>query len=67
MSGLGRGKKAAAESARSCGNLGCDVTGSDKVNKKCARCMAVCCCGAEYQRQHWRRSDGNHRACSHRR
>jgi len=34
MSGLGRGKKAAAESARSCGNLGCDVTGSDKVNKE---------------------------------
>ena len=51
---MGRGKKAAVEGTPRCGNLDCDVTGRDKVNKKCAR-LAVCCCNAECQRRHWRR------------
>ena len=59
---MGRGKKATAEGALRCGNLDCDVTGRDKVNQCCARCLAVRYCSERCQRQHWRRSGGNHRA-----
>ena len=60
---MGRGKKAAAEGDLCrCGNLDCDVAGRDKVDKKCARCLAVRYCSEKCQRQHWRRSGGNHRA-----
>ena len=59
---MGKKKASCEGDLHRCGNLDCDVAGRDKVGKKCARCLAVRYCSEECQRQHWRRSGGNHRA-----
>jgi len=55
-------KKAAAAGAFRCGNLDCNVTGRDKVDKVCAACRAVRYCCRKCQGQHWSSRGGNHRA-----
>ena len=58
---MGRGKKAAAGALR-CVNLDFGGTGRDMVNKNCERFLAVRYCSEKCQREHWRRSGGNHKA-----
>ena len=57
-------KKASASAAGDfpCANVGCKVTGRDKVNQRCAGCGAVWYCGRRCQKRHWRQSGGNHKS-----